>query len=66
MSAPVRLHKKQSKEDMIEAWILNHANIFLPLCIIVLLVLFVCLMYALVGVSAVESGVQYNHLVDVI
>lgn len=66
MTTPVRLHKKQSKEDMIEAWILNHANIFLPLCILVLLVLFVCLMYALVGVSAVESGVQYNHLADVI
>jgi len=66
MTTPVRLHKKQSKEDMIEAWILNHANIFLPLCILVLIVLFVCLMYALVGVSAVESGVQYNHLADVI
>ena len=66
MSTPARLHKKTSLNDKIEAWALSHAHIILPLCIIALLILFVCLMYAIVGVSAVESGVEYNHFADVI
>lgn len=60
------LRKKQSKGVMIETWLLNHANIILPLCFIVLMFLFVALAFALVGVSATDSGLQYNHLGDMI
>lgn len=66
MNTPVRLNKKISKEDEIESWVLSHAHIFLPLCIILLLILFVALMYAVVGVSAVESGNYYNQFDKVI
>jgi putative effector of murein hydrolase LrgA (UPF0299 family) len=64
MSNPARLHKKEEKN--MEAWILSHAYIFLPLCIIILLILFVWLCFAVTGVSAVESGTVYNHMMDVI
>lgn len=65
---PVRLAKVEEKGmmDKIEEFALNHANIILPLCIVLLVVLFILLCYALVGVSAVESGNTYNHFQDVI
>ena len=66
MSTPVRLQKQESKRFDVEAWILNHAHIFLPLAIVILFCLIVALIYAMTGVAAVESGVYYNHLQDVI
>ena len=69
---PVRLNKKTNQNssytimDRIEAWVLRHANILMPLCLITLIVLFVLLCYAICGVSAVESGNVYNHFGDVI
>ena len=66
MSTPARLHKKTTTFEKIDEWALNHVHIILPIAILTLLILFVMLCYAIVGVSAVESGVQYNHLADVI
>lgn len=65
MNTPVRLHKKEDISDA-ELWILNHTHIFLPLTIIALIVLIVALIYTITGVAAVESGIYYNHLQDVI
>ena len=68
MSKPVRLHKKENFSFMekIDDWAIHHAHILLPLAIITLLVLFVLLCYALVGVSATESGVKYNQFERII
>lgn len=69
MSTPARLHPKVtpvSTEEKIESWALGHAHILLPLAFIILGILFVLLCYAIVGVSATESGSVYNHLQDVI
>lgn len=65
MSSPVRLEKK-SEMGNVESFLLGHANIIVPVLILILLVLFVCLAYAIVGVSAVESGNYYNHFAEVI
>ena len=63
---PQTLHKKVDPHEEAEAWILNHAHILLPLCFVILMILFVGLCFALVGASASDSGIQYNHFVDVI
>ena len=67
MSKPVRLHKVDEDFSilnkllgMIEAWMLNHATLCLFVLFSVLMALFVVLMFAIVGVSATDSGVQYN------
>ena len=67
--APVRLGKKESKSsimDRIDEWALNHAHILLPISIIIALCLFIALYYAIVGVSATESGSVYNQLQRII
>ena len=65
---PVRLHKEENFSFMekIDDWAIRHAHILLPLCIIIFLVLFVLLCYALVGVSATDSGVKYNQFERII
>ena len=60
------LHKKTSVMDKIEGFVLSHATFFLILSIIVLLILFVTLMFAICGVSATESGNLYNHFGDIL
>ena len=64
-STPVRLHKKPAEPKII-VWINSHAYIIMPVCIFVLLLLMVWLAYAIVGVSATDSGVYCNHFKDVI
>ena len=63
--APVRLGKKEPKSVMtrIDEWALNHAHILLPISIIIALCLFIALCYAIVGVSATESGMLRNYLI---
>lgn len=64
-----RLTKKPTKEDYtlrINCWIERNSYIICVLAIVFLLIGFVFVCFALVGVSAVESGVQYNHFGDVI
>lgn len=64
MSAPVRLSKKTENTVMerIDAWAMAHANILLPLGIIVGIILFVELCYVVCGLAAVESGMMRNFL----
>ena len=70
--APVRLGKQEPKsvmariETRIDEWALNHAHILLPISIIIALCLFTALCYAIVGVSATESGSVYNQLENII
>ena len=68
--APVRLGKKEESNSSlmarIDEWALNHAHILLPISIIIALCLFIALCYAIVGVSATESGSVYNQLQRII
>ena len=66
MNQPVRLQKDYQEENDFEVWILNHAHIILPICFVILFVLFIWLCFAITGVSATDSGVVYNHMQDVI
>lgn len=66
---PVRLGKQEPKSSVmtrIDEWALNHAHILLPISIIIALCLFIALCYAIVGVSATESGSVYNQLENII
>ena len=63
---PHDLHKKTSMMDRVEEFVINHAPFFLILTIIILLILFVAVMFAICGVSATESGNLYNHFGDIL
>ena len=65
---PVRLGKQEnfSFTERVDEWAISHAHIILPLCIIIALILFVALCYAIIGVSATDSGVQYNAMERII
>ena len=75
---PVRLEKVESKADdvilrtyhslmdKVEAWVLAHALLCLTVCICLLMALFVTVIFLLVGVSATDSGVQYNSFDKII
>ena len=52
--------KKPSINTRIQSFLNKYAWVFLILCMIILAVLIVILLYALMGVGAVESGVYYN------
>ena len=64
--APVRLGKKEESNSSlmarIDEWALNHVHILLPISIIIALCLFIALCYAIVGVSATESGMLRNYI----
>jgi len=70
---PVRLNKNvESKADdviktlyksimgRIEAWVLSHAMLCLIVATSFLIALFTVVIFVMVGVSATESGIQYN------
>ena len=59
---PVRLAKRLTLEEKLEAWTKVHAHILLPILIVMLIALFIGLCFTLVGVSAVESGTMRNFL----
>ena len=65
--APVRLGKKEESNSSVMAriddWALNNAHILLPISMIIALCLFTALCYAIVGVSATESGMLRNYLI---
>ena len=52
--------------NKLDDWAMRYAHIILPILLITLMILFVLLCYAIIGVSATDSGLQYNHLQDVI
>ncbi len=66
--SPVDLHRKEvdnvppfyNLSRKLEAFILSHASFFLIIALVTLGILFVVLCYAIVGVSAVESGIPYR------
>ena len=70
MSKPARLHKVEETNHvspflnkfmtMVEEWAWNHATLLLFILMALLTALFVVLMFAICGVSAVESGTQYR------
>lgn len=68
---PVRLHKQVTNDDddfysfinsmnKVEGFILSHATLFLIIIVALLIASFVVLMFAICGVSAVESGAMRN------
>lgn len=61
----VRLARKPTKDDYVKSlncWIARHFYILAFLAILILLLIFIGLCFALVGTSAVESGTYYYHL----
>ncbi len=75
MSTPPRLHRQEENEsysfispiiNIIEAWCLRHALLCLFICMAFLIALFTCLIFAITGVSATDSGTYYNHMQGVI
>ena len=79
MSSPVRLHRKEENSsvnkvsqfyrlvmDTIEAWVLSHAFLCLIIAMCLLMALFVVLIFAVTGVSATDSGMQYNQIQNII
>ena len=80
MSSPARLHRKEENSsvknkvsqfyrlvmDTIEAWVLSHAFLCLIIAMCLLMALFVTLIFAITGVSATDSGMQYNQLQNII
>ena len=64
---PVRLQKvEEQKTSKFETWTLAHANIIVPILFVLMMIMFVVVVYGIVGASATESGIQYNHFQDVI
>jgi len=66
---PARLHKKENNVspvnhifDKIEAWAYAHAPLLLALFLIMGVVLFIILCFAICGISAVESGGMRNFI----
>ena len=69
---PVRLGKIDNDspflnlEERFEDWVFRYAHILLPFFIILGLILFVMLCYAIIGVSATDSGLEYNQMKNII
>ena len=63
---PVRLGKQLTWWEKIDAFAMRYAHILLPLCFIILVILFVLVCFAIVGVSATDSGVTYNQMERII
>lgn len=79
MTPPVRLHRKENSSvnkkvrhigklvmDTIEAWVLTHAILCLIVLTCLLMAAFVILIFLITGVSATESGIQYNQIQNII
>lgn len=63
------LRKKPTKEDhirTIECWIERHFTVLCFIAIVLVLIAFMFVCFTVCGVSATESGVQYNHFQEVI
>ena len=63
---PVRLHKKMTIQEQLNEWVWRNLHILLPILFIMLTILFVLVCYAIVGVSATDSGVTYNQFERII
>lgn len=70
-NTPVRLQKQEEKTMKIEDWLLAHANILLPILMVILLLLIIGVIWSIAtmggtNMTMVESGNYYYHLQDVI
>ena len=74
-NGPVRLQKVEDNEVNImlegiqrrmRAFFIKYAFILVPLAILVGLIAFIALCFVVCGVSATESGVQYNAMEKII
>lgn len=63
---PVRLHKKMTLKESFEDWCVRHTTLVLIVCFIIFSILFTAMVFAMVGVSATESGLQYNQFKNII
>lgn len=70
---PVRLGKQENKCHLryhffskVEEWFYNHSTLCLFILLAVLTALFVMLCWAICGVSATDSGLQYNQFNNII
>ena len=75
MKDPVRLGKVQDNQrdsfynsmmDYVEIWALTHSTLILIVAMCLLIALFVGLIFVMTGVSATESGMQYNQFERII
>ena len=74
MNQPARLGKKEDTSSSVydfimhkvEAWVLSHATLCLIVLMSLLIALFVVVIFAIVGVSATDSGVQYNQFQNIV
>ena len=66
MSTPARLEKRVSAKEKREAWVNAHAHLFLPVLGGLLFLIFIWVIFTLTGLAATDSGMTYNHLMDVI
>ena len=78
MSKPARLHKIEEDDyhlinsfldrvwNKVEGFILAHATLFLLVFMAFLIAMFVVLMFAIIGVSATDSGTVYNQFNNIV
>lgn len=59
-------HFNSSQKIRMGGWIHHHPTLFLFIAMMIFAVIFTVLIFILVGVSAVESGTQYNHLQTIV
>ena len=70
---PVRLGKVQDDNhlcnhffDKVEEWLLSHSTLCLFVLLAILTALFVMVCWAICGVSATDSGLEYNQMKNII
>lgn len=67
MTVPARLNKEENMENQYEAWILDHAHIFVPVSVIILLILIGILVKLMLGNAfSTEANLYYYHLRGII
>ena len=75
MSKPVRLAKQEDNVynsiynllySRVQRWVLAHLTLCITVGLIIAITLFVLVCYAIVGVSATDSGVTYNQFERII
>ena len=66
MNKPARLGKEMTFQEQLNEWVWRNLHILLPILFIMLTILFVLVCYAIVGVSATDSGVTYNQFERII
>ena len=73
MREPARLGRVEDNNhlcnhffDKVEEWLLSHSTLCLFVLLAILTALFVMVCWAICGVSATDSGLQYNQFNNII